>query len=58
MGFFGGLITFQAVIVLFAAFFAVGFVFGIGVCVAIIEERFPEIYKSLKAEIEWKRKDE
>ena len=58
MGFFGGLITLQAVIVLLAACFAVGFVFGIGVCVTLIEERFPEIYKSLKAEIEWKRKDE
>lgn len=48
MGFFGGQITFAAVLVQLAVAFGVGFVFGAGVTLVAIEDQCPAAWELIK----------
>ena len=55
MGFFNGLITLQAVIVLIFVALVFGCIFGIGLSVFAIEKEFPEAYKLIDQQIKKKK---
>ena len=55
MGFFGGLITFQAVIVLIFTFAAVGFLAGVALVAKALEEACPEAIETINRKAKEKR---
>ena len=55
MGFFSGLLMFQAVIVLWIFTLAFGFIIGVGIVFVSVEKVYPDVYKKLNDTIEQKK---
>lgn len=58
MGFFGGQITFAAVLVQFAVAFGVGFILGAGVALVAIEGQCPAAWELIKKSMGKKKHEE
>lgn len=58
MGFFGGQITFAAVLVQLAVAFGVGFVLGAGVALVAIEDQCPAAWELIKKSMGKKKHEE